>query len=190
MACVAVLLPAAARATPIDLNLMVREPGAPISVTADGSSATLGEDPSAPVVVLSNVPGFGDPNLITASAGAHLLFDYVFNLPATNHDVFHYSLLDGTTAQSLSSFDFFVSDSGPGTASFDLSSLVGRPLGLLFDLIPVDTAFTSSVQISNLRIDSPDATSVDEPQTLALLLIGGLIAGGTVLRGRKRRAAY
>jgi hypothetical protein len=189
MACVAVLLPAAAHATPIDLNLLVREPGAPISVTSDGSSATLGEDPSSPVVVLSNEPQFGDPVLITASEGAHLLFDYVFNLPATNHDVFHYTLLDGKSAP-LSAFDFFVSDSGPGTASFDLSSLVGTTLGLLFDLIPVDTQFTSSVQISNLRIESPGATSVDEPQTFALLLICGLIVGGTVLRGRKRLTAY
>src|SRR5262245_28267579 len=81
MAIAAVLSPALARATPIDLNLLFHDPGAPISIAADGSSATFSEDPSVFAVFLSNVPGFGDPQLITAAPGALLRFDYTFDEP-------------------------------------------------------------------------------------------------------------
>jgi hypothetical protein len=184
----ALLLPAAASAmsTPIDLRLLFREPGAPITVAADGSSATLGENAESPTAVLSNIPGFGDPELISASAGAQLLFDYEY---FGNVDAAAFSLLDGLTGASLNGFSFFVQSPGTGTISWDLSSLIGTTLGVAFELIPVDEAFDSRVTISNVRIDRPDATSVDEPQTLALLLLGGaLLVGGTVRDRRKRSA--
>jgi hypothetical protein len=185
----ALLLPAVASATssPIDLNLLFREPGAPITVAADGSSATLGENAAAPTAVLSNIPGFGDPELISASAGGKLLFDYEY---FGNVDAAAFSLLDGLTGDSLNGFSFFVQSPGTGTISWDLSSLLGTTLGVAFELIPVDEAFNSSVTISNVRIDRPDATSVDEPETLALLLLGGaLLVGGTVGGRREHSAA-
>jgi hypothetical protein len=184
----ALLLPAAANATTthIDLNDFFKESGAPIRVSHHGSRATLGEDPAFPAVVLSDIPGFGDPELITASAGAHLLFDYRY---FGNVDAAAFQLVDGVTGDSLNNFSFFVQSPGSGTISWDLSSLVGTTLGLAFQMIPVDDAFDSRVTISNLRIHRPGTTPVDEPATLALLLGGALLVGGTLRVSRKRSIA-
>jgi hypothetical protein len=192
IAAVAILSPVAAQAVPIDLNLLYRDPGAPISIATDGSSATFSEDPAVFAVFLSNIPGLGDPELVAAAAGAKLAFDYSFVEAPDNADIFHFALLDGVSGSALPLYELFVSSSGAGAALFDLSSLLGTSLGLQFELIPdifSDLGFESRLTISNLRIETerPGPTPVSEPGSLALLLLG--LSSTTLLnRGRRFRA--
>lgn len=160
-------------AGPIDLNLLFFEPGTPVSIAADGSSATLAEDPGVFAVFLSNVPGFGDPHLVTAAAGARLEFEYEFDEGVENSDTFHFALLDGLSGDPLDLFNLFIGESGNGTASFDLSTLVGTLLGLQFELVPDELdgeRADSVVRIANLRIETP-TTVVSEPGSLLLLAL-------------------
>ena len=169
----------AALAVPIDLNLLFYEPGTPVSIAADGSSATLAEDPGVFAVFLSNVPGFGDPVLVTAAAGARLAFDYEFDEGVENSDTFHFALLDGLSGDPLDLFDLFVTDSGSGAASFDLSTLVGTLVGLQFELVPDELdgeRADSVVKIANLRIETPATTTVSEPGSLLLLALAVAMA--------------
>jgi hypothetical protein len=164
----------AALALPIDLNLLFFEPGTPVSIAADGSSATLAEDPGVFAVFLSNVPAFGDPVLLTAAAGARLQFEYEFDEGVENSDTFHFALLDGLSGDPLDLFNLFVTDSGSGTASFDLSTLVGTLLGLQFELVPDELdgeRADSVVKIANLRIETPVTTTVSEPGSLLLFAL-------------------
>lgn len=168
------IVPLTARAAAIDFNQLFHDPGAPIRIAADGSSAVLSEDPAVFAVFLSNVPGFGDPQLITATTGARLSFDYDFNEPANNADIFHFALLDGLTGDPLAGEELFVTDTGSGTASFDLSALLGTTLGMQFELIPDllnDFGFDSTLTLSNLRIDTPVVTPVDEPGNVVLFFL-------------------
>lgn len=163
----------AALAVPIDMNLLFHEPGTPVSIAADGSSATLAEDPGVFAVFLSNVPGFGDPQLVTAVAGARLEFEYEFDEGVENSDTFHFAVLDGLSGNPLDLFNLFVTESGSGTASFDLSTLVGTLLGLQFELVPDELdgeRADSVVKLANLRIETP-TTVVSEPGSLLLLAL-------------------
>jgi hypothetical protein len=176
--------------TPIDMNLLFHEPGAPIGIAADGSSATLAEDPNVFAVFLSNVPDFGDPRLLTAAAGARLAFDYDFAEAPDNTDIFHFALLDGELGHALDLFSLFVTQSGSGSASFDLSALVGTSLGLQFELVPdpqADHGFDSLLTISQLRVETP-VIAVTEPGALALLALG--LTAVMMLRRRRASIGY
>lgn len=192
VAVAALVLPALAQAVPIDLNLFYRESGAPITIAADGSSAMLSEDPSIFVVYLSNIPGIGDPALLTPAAGATFSFDYNFVEAPDNADIFHFALLDGGSGNPLAPYDMLFSDSASGTALFDLSALVGTSIGLQFELLPdlaLDLGFGSTLTLANLRFDKPviptepPAVGVPEPGTWALMLVG-LALVSLRLRGR------
>ncbi len=179
-----------AEATPIYLNQLYMDPGAPVSIAADGSSATFTEDPSLFSVFLSNVPGFGDPQLVTASDGATLSFDYSFLRAPGNDDLFHFAVLNGLSGDTLGTpYDLFVTDSASGTASFGMTALVGTTLGLQFELVSFDALFDSVLTISNLRLDlpvvEPPPTSVTEPGSGALAIAG--LLGIAVARRRRSK---
>ncbi len=170
-----------AGAASISFNNFVFDAGAPVVITLDGSSATLTESASLGVVFLSNVPGLGDPELIIAAPGYMLTFDYQFDEPAGNDDVFHVALLDGTNGDPLGgAFEFFASGSSSGQVQFDLSSLVGLTLGLQFELAAEfgDAVLTSSLTLSNLQ-----TTPVPAPAAAPLLLT----ALAWAIRWRRRR---
>jgi hypothetical protein len=179
-----------AAAIPIDLNSFYFEPLAPVTVSADGSSATLGESADFGVVYLSNIPGLGDPEVITGGAGVSLVFDYLFDEPLGNADVFHVALLDGLSGDVIGgAFESFLSASGAGQLSFDLSALVGMTLGLQFELVPelLDGGLSSSLTLSNLQLllDQTPPTSIPEPQPLLLLLAGFALLFAIRLFGSK-----
>lgn len=165
----AAVLPA--HAASISLADFSFDSGAPVAVAVDGSSATLTESESLAVVFLSNIPGFGDPEVIFAAPGTILRFDYQFDEPAGNDDVFHAALVDGTNGDVLGEpFEVFASASGGGLVEFDLSSLVGMTLGLQFELAAemADTVFTSVLTVSDLEL-VPTAV-VPLPGVLPLML--------------------
>lgn len=171
---------------PIDLNDFFADPT--VTVAADGSTATLAEDPFFSPVLLSNDPGLGDPVVIVPGAGTSLLFDFTFSEPAGNDDAFVAFVLDAATGLSFGSgFEFGTESSSSGAVSFDLSSLVGETLGLQFELGSNfgDGAFDSLVMVSNVRLDTA-AMSVPEPSVLSLLAIG-IFATGLV---RLRRTSW
>lgn len=175
---------ASAATVSINLNDFYIDAGAPVTVSADGSSAVLSESPNFSVVLLSNIPGSGDPDVIVPGAGAMLQFDYSFNEPANNTDVFHAALLDGNTGQPFGgAFEFFQTVSGAGQVQFDLSSFVGSTLGLQFELSPElsDLGYDSTLSVSNVQIVTP----VPTPGS-AVLLISGVFA---MLRVRGRHFA-
>jgi hypothetical protein len=166
--CLGAATSAAAGVIPISFNDFFADPAAQVSISADGSTATLAESDAFGLISLSNVPGLGDPNVVVAANGATLQFDYALDLPAGNTDVFHVALLDGTTGAVLDPlFEFFSSATGSGTIQFDLSSLVGQTLGLSFELASNDSVYSATLALSNLQIVSP--TSVAEPPTLLLM---------------------
>jgi len=176
-----------ANAVPISFGDLYRDPGAPIAVAPDGSIATLSEDPNFFAVALSNIPLIGDPELIVAHTGTVLSFNFNFVEPIDNADVFHFSILDGLTGESVGGgFDSYFTSTGTGLLQFDLSSLVGRTLGLQFELVPEleDASFTSVLELSNLDLTTPappdePPAEVPEPSTLPLFIISlGLFAFG------------
>lgn len=173
------LLAAPAGAAAIDLNDFFADPT--VTVAADGSMATIAEDPGFSPIILANDPGLGDPNVIIPAAGAILSFDYMFTEAAGGDDEFGYFLIDGTTGLDIAGYSNFIVDSMSGTESFNLSSLTGMTLGLSFQLsgLPGDTDFNSTVKISNLRIDVV-------PLPASALLLGAGIA--SLMAGRRRRS--
>jgi hypothetical protein len=168
-----------AHASPIDLGDFFADPT--VTVAADGSTATLAEDPSLSPVLLVNNPGFGDPNVIIPGINTFLEFNYVFNEPVLNEDEFGVFVIDATTGSSAGmAYEFFLSVSGSGFISFDLTSLVGKILGLQFQLSSffADAALTSTVEISNVQLVE---RVVPVPSTIFLLGLGLL---GIVLKRR------
>jgi len=162
----------AAIITPIDLNDFFADPE--VTVAGDGSSADFVESSFVANVLLSNDPGLGDPEVIIASAGALLKFDYTFTEGNGNDDEFAVLVLDDFGLSAGAAFELVFSDSSSGSATFDLSTLVGIPfLGLQFSLDSFDSLLDSTASVSNLRIETPmDMTSVSVPAIGHIFVIG------------------
>jgi len=177
-----------AHSTPINLNDFYSDPS--VTIAADGSSATIAEDSFLFSVLLSNDPGLGDPNVIIPAADTFLIFDFNFSELVGNDDEFIAFVLDGATGLSFGNgFEFSTDTTSTGSVSFELSSLVGMNLGLQFELAAGfgDTAFDSTVTVSNVRLETREG-SVPLPSTLLLLLIGGL-SGLTIRNTKQKRYA-
>ena len=170
-------------AAPIDLNDFFADPS--VTVAPDGSSATLSEDPLLGAVLLSNDPGLGDPNVILPSPGALLSFQFDFVEAAGHNDEFGVFVIDATTGLSAgAAFEFFTQVSSAGTIAFDLTTLVGRTLGLQFQLsaLPSDPGVGSQVRVSNASLDP-----IPEPTTA--ILLGSALALIALKRRSMRRDA-
>ena len=157
-------------ATPIDLNDFFADPT--VTVSADGSSATLAEDQALGFVLLSNDPGLGDPNVIVPGPAITLLFQFDFVEGPGETDEFGAFVIDAATGFSAGpSFEFFAQSSSSGTVAFDLTSLVGKTLGLQFQLsaLPGDSGLLSTATVSEVRLQP-----VPEPST-SLLFASALL---------------
>jgi len=174
---------------PVDLNDFFQDPSSAITISAGGESALLSESASAAQVSLVNDPGEGDPEVIVASAGTNLVFDYVFSEFASDDNYFNAFVLDGDSGLSFGAgFEFLTSVSMSGSISFDLTSLVGELLGLHLELGSNvdDGALTATVNISNVRLERVDA-EVSEPMILLLFSLGLIIMALMVEKTGNRR---
>jgi hypothetical protein len=165
-------VPAKASASVIDINLNDFFADPSVTVAADGSSALMEEDPTLSFVLLVNDPFFGDPNVIIPGPGTQLIFDYNFSEGIGGDDQFRASVFDSDTGLTPSGFEFLTADSSSGTVAFDLSGLIGTTLGLQLELSSLftDTGIGSWVDLSNVRLETPDV-SVPEPSALLLFIV-------------------
>lgn len=139
-----------------------------VSVAADGSEATIREDIDFAVSTISLDPFLGDPDIIIPGLNVFLNFDFSFNEALNENDEFVYALFDSSTLEDLAFAAF--TDSKADSVSLDLSSFVGRALGLYFGLNSLDSLLDSTANISNLSlitvISPPPDSQVPEPSTL------------------------
>jgi len=174
-------LPSLSQAISIDLNNFFPDPT--VTVTPDGSSAFFVEDPGFAEVTLSNDPGLGDPEIIIASQGMGLFFDYeFFEAPGEENSFFGF-VLNGNIGSSVGpAYEYFADTSSSGSVSIDLTPLVGTQLGLAFSLQSGigDTGFNSTLLISNVRLDP---IVVPIPSALVQMVLGlGLLVSSRYWR--------
>ena len=132
-------------------------------------------------MLLSNDPGLGDPEVITAGAGIFLTFDYSFVEGINSNDEFGAFILDSTGASAGPDYELFTQDTSSGTVSFDLSGLTNEPfIGLQFQLLsfPGDSDLDSVVTIEDVQV-------IPEPTTICLISFGLLGLLGIIIRQRR-----
>lgn len=163
----------------------------PTVTFADGGySATIAEDSSYDVVLLSNDPEFDDEEEVIFPGPYYLLFDYDFAEASTGDDEFGAFVLGSNGNSAGMAYEFFTKDSSSGTIMFDLSGLASEPfIGLQFQLsaLPGDLDLRSTVTISNVHTEF-----IPEPGTIILTLsgLGGIATlGAAKLRKRKRQSS-
>lgn len=171
-----------AASSPIDLNDFFADPA--VTVSADGTMATLGEDEFANPVVLVNDPFLGDAEVVVAAPGRSLVFAYAFAEGPGNDDEFTAILFDASPAGGPVFGElavFVAATTASGTVSFDLSAHTGKTLGLYFELFDLSLAgLESTVTIADLRL--VDAVVIPVPAGLYLL------ASALVVLLRRQRA--
>jgi hypothetical protein len=142
------------------------------------NSATLLEDAAFGLTYLSNDPSFGDSGVFIPSNISTLSFDYDFF--TSGSDSFEVKLLDSTDGASLFSFLFDSSSAGTGNSTendvtIDLAGLgvLNGIIGLEFNLFSNidDSSFDSTLNISDVRLNTASST-VPAPPTLILLILG------------------
>lgn len=166
--------------TPINLNDFWADPT--VTIAPDGSWATISEDQTLALVLLSNDPGLNDPEVIFAGSNIFLSFEYNFvEGSSINNDEFGAFVLDSTGYSAGPGYEFFTQDTSSGIVSFDLFGLTDEPyIGLQFQLSALygDVDLNSVVTVSNVQ-----TKLIPEPGTIILVLSG--LSGIAALSGIK-----
>ena len=168
-----------------------------VSITTDGSSATMTEDPDYGSTLLSKDSYFLNcSGLYVPVDSMSLTFDYNFAEPSENIDEFYAVLYDLSfydtplTDSNENDLEFFTDASGSGTVTWNLlgTGFLGTTVGMefqlnwaMYDSNPSSTLNkNSSVIISNVKINP-----IPEPATL--FLIGAGLAGLFAVRKTKQK---
>ena len=157
-------------ADPIDLNqfeAIPSEAAGAITISNDGSSATITESSEFISVILSNDPGAGDPQVIAAGEGVLVQFDYAFTEGEGEDDLFEAFITDSSGSAAGEGTEFSADETNSGTVIFDVSDLVDeQSIGLQFQLssrFGSDSGTTSTVTISNPQINLTNVTTTLNP---------------------------
>jgi hypothetical protein len=154
-----VLIFSKARAIPIDLDTFIPFPPSSVSISADGFTATVTENPDITPVSLINLSVF-----IPAEA-ASLSFNYSLTVAADNEDFFDFYIEDlSFPTFSTGGFEGIYA----GTHDSDVSGFQGQFMPVIFDFIAGFgewEAYESILIIENVNINP-----VPEPSTLMLVL--------------------
>ncbi len=159
----------------IDLNDFYADSS--VTVSPDGSSATMNEDSSLSTVLLSNDPFMGEPGIFIPSDSMSLTFDYNFIEGDGDEDEFLAYLFDYNTGSTLTDnsgnfLELWLDSSDSGTVNWNLlgASFLNTTVGMEFQLNAFDSDMDSSVTVSNVSV-------VPEPMSSALFIIGGIWFG-------------
>jgi hypothetical protein len=177
------VLPSMGFSALMDLNTFTADPT--VSVAPDGHSAVFSEDQ-----VISPVALLLDPFVVPTDA-ISLSFEYSLSVGPGNEDYFHAKLFDLSTGDPLSGFDLGDIGGFEGTYAsvspilWDLTSLRGQTVGLVFDLGYGfdDFGYESVLTVANVDLATP-AAAVPEPGTLMLMASG---LGGLGMMSRRLR---
>ena len=158
-----------ATATIIDIDLNEFYFDSSVTVSADGSSATLAEDPNYFSVVLSSDPIWGASGTLVPDNLESIQFYYNFIEPVSNDDEFYAGIFDGGSGTLMD--EFYTSDPGSRQVGFDLSGIDPSIdlLGIEFQLNAWsgDMALTSTLEISDVVMET-SSNPIPEPGTMVL----------------------
>ena len=162
------------------LNLSDWDAWGPVSISADGLSATLSEDSFGPT-------SLENPALTIPDDATILTFDYRLTVAAGNEDYFDF-YFDNTNTPIFSTGgsnedgrDALLS----GSYSLSLDGLQGGQTAIIFALQWGwdDYGYDSTLVISNVDIATQSVNAIPEPATVILFAIG-LVGWAAVRRQR------
>lgn len=170
----------AASSSASPLNLSDWDAWGPVSISADGLSATLSEDTFGPT-------SLENPALTISDDATILTFDYRLTVASGNEDYFDFYFDDitmpifSTGGLNEDGTDAFFS----GSYSLSLDGLQGGQTAIIFALQWGwdDYGYDSTLVISNVDIATQSVNAIPEPATVILFAIG-LVGWAAVRRQR------
>lgn len=158
-------------AIPIDLRPFYAD--TTVTVSADGMSALMEEDPQLAVVFLSNDPTLSDPGISFASKPVSLSFSYRFTETSDGDDALYARVFNGSTGDLINEWSIDTTQSGAFTWNLQNMDSGITLLGLEFQLRAYDLTIGSSAEVSNVTLTT-QSTPVPLPSSLLLFSSGTL----------------
>lgn len=159
--------------TAISIDLKPFYADSTVTVSADGKSALMEEDPELAVVFLFNDPTLGDPGITFASKPVSLSFSYRFTEGNGEDDGFYARIFNGNTGDLINEWSIDATQSGSITWNLESMDPGITLLGLEFQLLANDFTTNSNAEISSVTLTT-QSSAVPVPSSLLLLSSGAL----------------